>query len=119
MWRILLIPPRPPYDAGAFKLQVNFPPEYPFKPPSLTLNTPIYHPNIDQKGNICLPILQYDNWKQAATITNVLQAFIFMLCNPEPDRSLRHEIANEFIVNKEKFMKQAEEFTRKNAEKLP
>ena len=41
-----------PYNKGAFKFQFIFPADYPFKPPKLTMLTPIYHPNIDEKGQI-------------------------------------------------------------------
>jgi ubiquitin-protein ligase len=31
--------------------------DYPFKPPALKFITPIYHPNVDEKGSICLPAI--------------------------------------------------------------
>lgn len=55
----------PPFDKGAFRIEINFPAEYPFKPPKITFKTKIYHPNIDEKGQICLPILSVENWKPA------------------------------------------------------
>ena len=53
------------YNKGAFKIQIDFPAEYPFKPPKLTFKTKIYHPNIDEKGQVCLPIISAENWKPA------------------------------------------------------
>ena len=55
----------PPYNKGAFKIDINFPLDYPFKPPKITFKTKIYHPNVDEKGQVCLPIIQPENWKPA------------------------------------------------------
>ena len=55
----------PPYNKGAFKIEINFPAEYPFKPPKISFKTKIYHPNIDEKGQVCLPIISAENWKPA------------------------------------------------------
>lgn len=55
----------PPYNKGAFKIEITFPAEYPFKPPKICFKTRIYHPNIDEKGQVCLPIISAENWKPA------------------------------------------------------
>ena len=55
----------PPYNKGAFRIRIDFPAEYPFKPPKITFLTKIYHPNIDEKGQVCLPIISAENWKPA------------------------------------------------------
>lgn len=55
----------PPYNKGAFRIEINFPAEYPFKPPRITFKTKIYHPNVDEKGQVCLPIITAENWKPA------------------------------------------------------
>ncbi|ETN68704.1 ubiquitin--protein ligase [Necator americanus] len=51
-WTVLLVPDKEPYNKGAFKVNIDFPADYPFKPPKITLATKIYHPNIDDKGQV-------------------------------------------------------------------
>ncbi|XP_070343906.1 ubiquitin/ISG15-conjugating enzyme E2 L6 isoform X5 [Equus asinus] len=63
VWHALLLPEKPPYNLKAFKLRINFPEEYPFRPPTVKFTTKIYHPNVDSDGQVCLPIISNENWK--------------------------------------------------------
>ena len=49
----------------------------------------------------------------------VIQALAALINDPEPEHPLRGELAEEFSKDKKKFMKNAEEFTKKYAEKRP
>ena len=118
-WSVLLLPNREPYNKGAFRVNVDFPAEYPFKPPRITFATKIYHPNIDEKGQICLPLVTPENWKPATRTEQVMHALLAMIAEPELDHPIRADLAEEYRKDKKKFFKNAEEFTKKHAEKRP
>lgn len=57
-----------PYQGGVFFLKIQFPPNYPYKPPKITFTMRIYHPNINRSGSVSLDILGPD-WLPTLTIT--------------------------------------------------
>jgi ubiquitin-protein ligase len=75
----LIGPPLTPYSDGVFFLDIDFPNDYPIKPPQLTFRTRIYHCNINSSGNIALNLL--DLWYPAMGIRQVLQAVSSLLIN--------------------------------------
>ncbi|XP_014778456.1 ubiquitin-conjugating enzyme E2 L3 [Octopus bimaculoides] len=119
IWNCLLMPDNPPYNKGAFKILIEFPAEYPFKPPRITFKTKIYHPNVDEKGQVCLPIISAENWKPASKMDQVIDALLALVNDPEPEHPLRADLAEEFTKDKKKFLKNAEEHTKKYGEKRP
>lgn len=46
------------YENLSYKLSLSFPGRYPYNPPVIKFVTPIFHPNVDENGNICLDILK-------------------------------------------------------------
>lgn len=74
---------------------------------------------LQEKGQVCLPIISPENWKPATKTDQVIQSLIDLVHCPEPEHPLRADVAEEFSKNNAKFMKNAEDFTKKNAEKRP
>jgi len=118
-WQGLLVPENSPYNKGAWRIDIVFPAEYPFKPPKISFRTKIYHPNIDENGQVCLPIISAENWKATTKTDRVIQALVTLVNDPEPEHPLRADLAEEYTKDRKKFLKNAEEFTRKHSEKRP
>ena len=119
VWKFLVVPNAAPYDKGAFRASVTFPNEYPFSPPVLNFETKIYHPNVDEKGNVCLNIVNKEQWKPAETIENVLLSLVKLVEVPEPGHPLRTDLAKQYNDNRKEFMKMAADFTKKHGEVRP
>ena len=114
-WQATIMGPQDsPYQGGVFFLNINFPTDYPFKPPKLTFTTRIYHPNINSNGSICLDILK-DQWSPALTISKVLLSISSLLTDANPDDPLVPEIANIYKTDRPKYENTAKEWTRKYA----
>jgi len=100
-----------PYKDGVFFLDIQFPTDYPFKPPKVTFRTRIYHCNVNSSGQICLDILK-EQWSPALTISKVLLSICSLLTDANPHDPLVGSIAQQFLQDKESHDKTAQEWTK-------
>ncbi|KAF6987840.1 hypothetical protein CFC21_005445 [Triticum aestivum] len=106
------------YSKGVFILKIQIPERYPFQPPNVTFVTPIYHPNIDNGGRICLDILNLPPkgaWQPSLNISTVLRSIGLLLTEPNPDDGLMAEISQEYKYNRQVFDINAQAWTEKYA----
>ncbi len=106
----LLGPENSVYEGGIFKLCIEFPGDYPFKPPKIKFLTKIYHPNINLGGGICLDILK-EQWSPALTISKVLLSICSLLDDPNPDDPLMPDIADQYKKKRVEFDLLARQWT--------
>jgi len=110
-WQATLMgPSKSPYENGLFYLDIDFPADYPYKPPRVRFTTRIYHPNINSSGGICLDILK-EQWSPALTISKVLLSICSLLCDPNPDDPLVPSIAELYKRNREEYLMTARAWT--------
>jgi len=103
-----------PYSGGIFKLHIKLENDYPFSPPKVKFETKIYHPNINDKGDICLDILR-DNWSALLTLEKTLLTISALMSDPNPDDPLAPAIGAEYKSNKKQFDANAIQHTKKYA----
>ncbi|XP_053249689.1 ubiquitin-conjugating enzyme E2 T [Podarcis raffonei] len=107
-----------PYEKGIFNLEIVVPERYPFEPPKIRFLTPIYHPNIDSAGRICLDVLRLPPkgaWRPSLNIATLLTSIQILMNEPNPDDPLMADISSEYKYNKQTFLKNARQWTEKYA----
>lgn len=107
-----------PYASGTFTLELHLPERYPFEPPKVRFMTPVFHPNIDDGGRICLDTLKMQpqgSWAPSINISTLLTTIRLLLAHPNPDDGLMPEITELFKRNPAQFASTALAHTRKHA----
>ncbi|KAG9389611.1 Ubiquitin--protein ligase [Carpediemonas membranifera] len=103
------------YAGGQFRLELYIPDNYPMAPPKVRFLTPVWHPNVDRLGRICLNILTQNEWSPALQIRGVLLSIQALMSTPNPDDPLNNAAAKVWIEEPEKAMQIAKEWTEKYA----
>ena len=103
------------YDGGTFIVDIQIPPDYPYKPPKMKFDTMVWHPNVSsQTGAICLDILK-DEWSPALTIRTALISLQALMCSPEPDDPQDAQVAAQYKNNPTQFHATAKQWTEQHA----
>jgi ubiquitin-protein ligase len=77
------------YNQAAFQIEMKLPAEFPFKPPEVRFVTPIYHPNVDDQGKICVDLLNgSESWKPTTSLVDVVKAVVDLVDSPKIDHAL-------------------------------
>ncbi|KAI5242257.1 ubiquitin-conjugating enzyme [Aureobasidium subglaciale] len=110
------------WEGGLFKLEVQFPDEYPTKPPKYPSNLhlgkfvpPLFHPNVYPSGTVCLSILnEEEGWKPAITIKEILLGIQSLLNEPNPESPAQAEAYNLFRKDRAAYEKKIKQVVRDN-----
>lgn len=75
------------YENLEYKLTIEFSSNYPLSAPTVKFDTPCFHPNVDQYGNICLDILK-EKWSPVQNVSTILLSIQALLGDPNNDSPL-------------------------------
>ena len=123
-WKVVMMGPKgTSYQGGLFHLSIDFPQNYPQKPPEVCFVTPIYHVNVNPKapkfqggeslGHVSISTL--NTWKPEYNMREVLQNIFDLFYFGNPDSPYGLERAIEFKQKREIYEEKAKYFTKKYA----
>lgn len=101
---IEVIPNSGPYEDGKFDFLFTVSHRYPTIAPGVLCLTPIYHPNIDDDGEICLSL--FEDWSaEYNSLFDCVHGLIFLLKNPNLEDPLSPYFCPEDAECMEAFFK--------------
>uniref|UniRef100_A0A0N5A8C2 E2 ubiquitin-conjugating enzyme n=1 Tax=Syphacia muris TaxID=451379 RepID=A0A0N5A8C2_9BILA len=128
-WEVLVMgPPDTLYEGGFFRAVLDFPKEYPQRPPKMRFLSEIWHPNIDKEGNVCISILHEpgddrwgyekpeERWLPVHTVETILLSVISMLADPNHESPANVDAAKMQRENFPEFKKRVAACVRKSQE---
>ena len=74
---VLMTPNEGYWTDVTYTFKVSIPDSYPYRPPKIRLKEKIFHPSIDENGNISINILQRD-WRPIISFQEVIHALYFL-----------------------------------------
>ncbi|KAK9455340.1 ubiquitin-conjugating enzyme/RWD-like protein [Dipodascopsis uninucleata] len=80
------------YEGLTYKISMTFPPNYPYRAPIIRFVSPMWHPNVDMSGGICLDILK-DKWSAIYNVQTILLSLQSLLGEPNNASPLNAQAA--------------------------
>jgi ubiquitin-conjugating enzyme E2 G1 len=114
-WNFTMIgPPESLYEYGMFSGFIVFPKTYPIKPPTVTFDKDIWHPNVYTNGKVCISILhegvdQYgyessmERWNPSHGVESIMISINSMLADPNYESPANISVSKMARENKEKL----------------
>nr|CAD2179737.1 unnamed protein product [Meloidogyne enterolobii] len=130
IWKVAIFgAPGTIYQGGYFKATLKFPSRYPFEPPSMRFDNPLFHPNVYKDGRVCISILHppgqdklsgesaAERWNPAHGVRSILLSVISMLNEPNISSPANVDASVSYRKYKENGNKEFPDIIKKMVEK--
>ena len=104
-------PKATPYEYGIFRVKLIISNEFPTQAPKGLFITKIFHPNISEKGEICVNTLKKDWNPSQWNLYNLFEVIKCLLIVPFPQSALNEEAGKLFMENYDEYFKIAKMYT--------
>lgn len=128
-WEVLIFGPKDtPYENGIFKAKMVFPIQYPEAPPTFKFISEMYHPNIDEDGNVCISILhkpgkdkyEYEKvserWLPVRSPESVILSIVSLLTSPNCESAANLKATQNLRDSPESYYKKVRKLTQNTLE---
>jgi ubiquitin-conjugating enzyme E2 S len=99
-----------PFFGGVFHVVLHLPESYPEVPPKGFFKTKIFHPNVSEKGEICVNTLKKD-WEPSLGLRHILTVIRCLLIEPNPESALNEEAGRLLLEDYAEYVKKARMYT--------
>ena len=104
-------PKATPYEYGIFRVKLIISNDFPTQAPKGLFITKIFHPNISEKGEICVNTLKKDWNPSQWNLYNLFEVIKCLLIIPFPQSALNEEAGKLFMENYDEYFKIAKMYT--------
>ncbi|KAH6923285.1 hypothetical protein HPB50_026186 [Hyalomma asiaticum] len=101
-FKVIISPDEGLYRRGRFVFNFSVGSTYPHEPPSVKCVTPVFHPNIDPEGNVCLNILR-EEWNPVLSLNSVVLGLQMLFLEPNTDEPLNKQAAQMLLDDQQHF----------------
>jgi ubiquitin-conjugating enzyme E2 A len=116
VWNASIIgPDESAWEGGIYGLRLQFPEQYPSKPPKVRFTCEMFHPNVYADGTLCLDIIQ-DQWSPIYTTSTILTSIQSLLTDPNPNSPANPEAARLFRTDPKEYKKRVRRIASKSLE---
>lgn len=101
------------WDGCTLRVYIFFEDDFPYSPPKLQFDPPLFHPNIYPSGTVCLSILNTD-WKPTLTVAEILMSVQRLLDDPNLDSPAQGEAFQLRRDNLEEYNRRVRQVVEQN-----
>ncbi|KAI9159241.1 SUMO conjugating enzyme Hus5 [Blastocladiella emersonii ATCC 22665] len=95
------------WEGGVYKALLQFPADYPVKPPNVRFTPPLFHPNVYGGGDVCLSIIdEHGGWSAGITVKQVVRGVQELLDEPNVNSPAQLDAFTTYVKDRPAYERQ-------------
>ncbi|PRT53342.1 SUMO-conjugating enzyme UBC9 [Wickerhamiella sorbophila] len=105
------------WEGGVYPVVLEFPQEYPTRPPKCKFDQGFYHPNVYPSGTVCLSLLnESQDWRPAITVRQIVLGIQALLDEPNIHSPAQTTAYNHYKSHPDAYKRMVAEQVKKYAD---